>query len=101
VVKYGSVLIPEQPAVPLQRNITLSSQWIVFFGCDMKNGETWSETFFSIGGGFVVKEGESNGGKSAVDLPFPINTSDELLHWCMKGMSIHEVVMENENCLAQ
>jgi L-serine dehydratase len=63
----------------------------------LKNGEAWSETFFSIGGGFVVKEGESNGGKSAVDLPFPINTADELLHWCMNGMSIHEVVMENEN----
>jgi L-serine dehydratase len=63
----------------------------------LKDGESWSETFFSIGGGFVVKEGEEGGSKSAVDLPFPINTSDELLHWCMNGMSIHEVVMENEN----
>lgn len=61
-----------------------------------KNGESRSETFFSTGGGFVVKEGESNGGKAAVDLPFPINTADDLLHWCMKGMAIHEVVMENE-----
>lgn len=63
----------------------------------LKNGDNWSETFFSIGGGFVVKEGENNGGKAAVDLPFPINTADDLLHWCMKGMSIHEVVMENES----
>ena len=62
----------------------------------LQNGESWSETFFSIGGGFVVKEGEPNMGKSAVDLPFPINTADDLLHWCMKGMAIHEVVMENE-----
>ena len=62
----------------------------------LKNGESWSETFFSVGGGFVVKEGEENGGKSAIDLPFPINTADDLLHWCMKGMAIHEVVMENE-----
>ena len=62
----------------------------------LENGETWSETFFSIGGGFVVKEGEANGGKATVDLPFPINTADDLLHWCMKGMAIHEVVMENE-----
>jgi L-serine dehydratase len=44
----------------------------------------------------VVKEGETNGGKASVDLPFPINTADDLLHWCMKGMAIHEVVMENE-----
>ncbi len=62
----------------------------------LENGESWSETFFSIGGGFVVKEGENNGGKLSVDLPFPINTADDLLHWCMKGMAIHEVVMENE-----
>lgn len=67
------------------------------FLVEMKNGESWSETFFSIGGGFVVKEGETNGGKTSVDLPFPINTADDLLHWCMKGMAIHEVVMENES----
>jgi L-serine dehydratase len=66
------------------------------FLVELKNGENWSETFFSIGGGFVVKEGENNGGKASVDLPFPINTADDLLHWCMKGMAIHEVVLENE-----
>jgi len=57
-----------------------------------------SETFFSIGGGFVVKENEDKNKTVVVDLPFPINTSEYLLHWCMKtGLSIHEVVMENEN----
>ncbi len=67
------------------------------FLVQLRNGESWSETFFSVGGGFVVKEGEVNGGKAVVDLPFPINTADDLLHWCMKGMTIHEVVMENES----
>ncbi len=67
------------------------------FLVQLRNGESWSETFFSVGGGFVVKEGEANGGKAVVDLPFPINTADDLLHWCMKGMAIHEVVMENES----
>jgi len=57
-----------------------------------------SETFFSIGGGFVVKENEDKNKTVVVDLPFPINTAEDLLHWCMKtGLSIHEVVMENEN----
>lgn len=56
-----------------------------------------AETWYSIGGGFVVKEGEDVGKKSIVELPFPINTADELLHWCMKtGLSLHEVVLENE-----
>jgi len=63
-----------------------------------KDGHHFSETYYSIGGGFVVKEGESNAKKESVDLPFPVNTSDELLHWCMKtGLAIHEVVMENEH----
>lgn len=63
----------------------------------LKNGDNWSETFFSIGGGFVVKEGEAHGGKPVVQLPFPIDTANDLLHSCMKGMTIHEVVMENES----
>jgi L-serine dehydratase len=61
------------------------------------DGEHIAETFYSIGGGFVVKEGEQ-AGKESVALPFPINTSSELLHWCLKtGMAIHEVVLENES----
>ena len=70
----------------------------VTFLADCKNGEAVSETYYSIGGGFVVKEGEEKSGANNVQLPFPINTSNDLLHWCMKtGMSINEVVMENEN----
>jgi L-serine dehydratase len=64
----------------------------------LKNGESWSETFYSVGGGFVVKEKEERVAKDEVDLPFPINTGDDLLHWCMKtGMPISEVVLENES----
>lgn len=63
----------------------------------LHNGETLAETYYSIGGGFVVKEGEMNTGANDVILPFPINTANDLLHWCMKtGMSISELVMENE-----
>jgi L-serine dehydratase len=33
-----------------------------------------------------------------VTLPFPINTSNELLHWCMKtGMNSSDIVLENES----
>ncbi|MBA4198071.1 MAG: L-serine ammonia-lyase [Chitinophaga sp.] len=68
------------------------------FLIETNNGNHFSETYYSIGGGFVVKEGESHAKKESVDLPFPINTSDDLLHWCMKtGLAIHEVVMENEH----
>jgi len=62
----------------------------------LNNGDSICETYYSIGGGFVVKEGEIDN-KQNIDLPFPVNTSEELLHWCLKtGLAIHEVVMENE-----
>ena len=64
----------------------------------LKNNDTIAETFYSIGGGFVVKEGEDEVAGSAIVLPFPINTADELLHWCMKtGLNISDVVLENEH----
>ncbi|CAN5319067.1 L-serine ammonia-lyase [soil metagenome] len=67
------------------------------FLASFTNGENISETYYSIGGGFVVKENETNS-KAFADLPFPINTADDLLHWCIKtGLPIHEVVMENEH----
>ncbi|HEU4858978.1 MAG TPA: L-serine ammonia-lyase [Chitinophagaceae bacterium] len=70
----------------------------VTFLANFKNGEAISETYYSIGGGFVVKEGEKKSTSTEIQLPFPINTANDLLHWCMKtGMSINEVVMENEN----
>jgi L-serine dehydratase len=68
------------------------------FLVSMQDGRQWSETYYSIGGGFVVKEAETSETQQAVDLPFPIDTADDLLHWCMKtGLAISEVVMENEN----
>lgn len=62
------------------------------------DGEQQAATYYSIGGGFVVKEGEASGGGAAqVDLPFPIDTARQLLQWCIKtGYSISELVMENE-----
>jgi len=64
----------------------------------LNNEEHLAETYYSVGGGFVHKEGEQLNDDSSVVLPFPINDADDLLHWCMKtGMNISEVVMENEN----
>ena len=67
------------------------------FLVELKDGETIAETFYSIGGGFVKKEGQQETNDRSVVLPFPINTNNDLLHWCRStGMSISEIVMENE-----
>ncbi|SFE86831.1 L-serine dehydratase [Chitinophaga sp. CF118] len=63
------------------------------------DGTQQAATYYSIGGGFVVKEGVEKG-KSLiqVDLPFPIDTARQLLQFCIKtGYSISELVMENEH----
>ncbi len=69
----------------------------VMFQAFLTDGTAISETYYSIGGGFVIKEGGQDSSKTEVDLPFPIETANNLLHWCIKtGLKISEVVMENE-----
>lgn len=64
----------------------------------LQDGQTLAETYYSIGGGFVQQEGVSATAQQQMKLTFPINTSEELLHWCRTtGLSIAEVVLENEN----
>lgn len=68
------------------------------FLCKYDDGREVAETYYSVGGGFVVRDGDGNGSAKAVDLPFPIDKAADLLHWCRKtGLLISEVVMENES----
>ncbi len=97
----GEVVIPFDPLVNVQflfsESLPFHPNGITFL-ITLKNGHQFSQTYYSIGGGFVVMEGEAASSKQSIDLPFPINTSEDLLHWCMKtGMSINEVVLENEH----
>lgn len=66
------------------------------FLCTLADGAQLAETYYSIGGGFVVKEGENSAG-TLVDLPYPIDTGSDLLAWCLKtSKTISEVVADNE-----
>ncbi len=46
----------------------------------LKNDDSIAETYYSIGGGFVIKEEEQPAGLQTAQLPFPINTADDILH---------------------
>lgn len=62
----------------------------------LRGGDRFAETYYSVGGGFVVT-GKEKAVAAAPSLPFPVDTAQELLHWCMKtGMGVDEVVLENE-----
>ncbi len=67
------------------------------FLCSYNDGDEIAETFYSIGGGFVVKEGEEDGDGTHVQLPYPIEKAEYLLAACDKtGLDISGVVMLNE-----
>lgn len=69
----------------------------VTFQAFLENGKALSATYYSIGGGFVVKEGEAGREKTLVELPFPVEKAADLLHWCLTtGLKVSEVVLENE-----
>ena len=63
----------------------------------------YSATYYSIGGGFVVKEERINAKKKLEikqQFPFPINTANELLAYTIKyNKTISEIVLENEKSI--
>lgn len=67
----------------------------------LTDGTARSETYYSIGGGFVVREGGETQVHHEVDLPFPVQNARDLLSWCMNtGLKISELVLENETAWA-
>ncbi len=69
----------------------------VMFQALLTDGTAVSETYYSIGGGFVVQEGDAGGAREQLDLAFPIQTASDLLVWCMNtGLKVSELVLENE-----
>jgi L-serine dehydratase len=63
----------------------------------LADGSSDAATYYSIGGGFIVQEGEPADGASTVALPFPIASAKDLLGYCAAhGLTIPEVVWRNE-----
>jgi L-serine dehydratase len=56
------------------------------------------EVWYSIGGGFVVREGDDrDDAASGCEMPFPFRSADQLLAMCRENSrSIEEVVLANE-----
>jgi L-serine dehydratase len=62
-----------------------------------EDNNTIEQIYYSIGGGFVVKEGEDLSKKPRKSVKYDINDGDELLQNCMgAGLTISELVLENE-----
>lgn len=63
----------------------------------LQDGQTYEGFYYSVGGGFVVKEGEDLNPKQKVKLPYPANQPQDMLnHYSRTGRSISAIVWENE-----
>ncbi len=63
----------------------------------LSHRQEWERTYYSVGGGFVVKEGEETTAIQSASLPFPCHQPQDLLSHCMAtGHSIAQLVWENE-----
>jgi L-serine dehydratase len=68
----------------------------MIFRVFLNDGTSKSQSYYSVGGGFVIKEGEEKTTSSVV-MPYPIDIAMDLKSWCASlGYSISEVVMKNE-----
>ena len=62
--------------------------------------QSYESYFYSIGGGFVVKEDQDNSEANSAakrEFPYPIDKADELLKYCLSNnKKISEIVYQNE-----
>src|SRR5271165_4414636 len=64
---------------------------------DLEGGELYSAIFYSVGGGFVVREGEESGSSALKQPPFPFASADALLEIGEREKrAIWQIVLENE-----
>lgn len=98
----------EIPFIP-KENIIFNRKFLEFhpngmtFNATFKDGSKESSSFYSIGGGFTVKEERKNE-KIKIEkfskFPFPIQNGAELGAYCKaENKTISEIVLENEKSL--
>ncbi|WP_055443363.1 L-serine ammonia-lyase [Lacinutrix himadriensis] len=89
-------------------DITFNRKFLPFHSNGMTftasiDGKKKKSTFYSIGGGFVVKEERKNAKKNfeiKCSFPYPIDKGTELLQFCKDlNLPISQVVLENEKSI--
>ncbi|MFQ3301310.1 MAG: L-serine dehydratase, partial [Planktomarina sp.] len=90
----SDILFDYGPALPGHAN------GMVFMATDAQGDVILQQSYYSIGGGFVVTEEDMASGTTTGDIapyPYEFNSANELLDLCAKqGKSIAEVKRENE-----
>lgn len=95
---YGVKDMVLRPLTVLPRH----TNGMTFTVSDADGGNLHQATFFSVGGGFIVREGEEEAAQQELDeskkeLPLPFRTAAELLEHCRNtSLRISDVMLVNE-----
>ena len=86
-----------------EKNIVFHKQFLPFHPNGVRFtastlSEEISETYYSIGGGFICTENDNSVQKELKTIPYPIQNGLELLSYC-KSKKISDIVYENELAL--
>ncbi|HEX8683510.1 MAG TPA: L-serine ammonia-lyase [Ardenticatenaceae bacterium] len=83
-----------------RRSLAYHPNGMTFTAYDHEGQESLQKTYYSVGGGFVVEEGEASNGHQQPDearLPYPFESGEELLALCRTHrLSISQLMLENE-----
>jgi len=110
IKKSKKLILNDEKEIPfdISNNICFNRKFLPFHANGMTftatlEGKKVKATYYSIGGGFVIKEERQNAKKQQAifnTFPYPIQKSAELLDYCHKlNTSISGVVLENEESL--
>ena len=95
---YSVPFIPQENIEFIYKNLPGHPNALTFIA-HLEDGERVEETYYSVGGGFVQREGNNVSGTedhSAI-FPYPVRSEDDLRKWLRKtGLSISEIVLQNE-----
>jgi len=85
----GAIVFHRRKQLPVHSNA-------LSFHAYLDNGKCISRTYYSIGGGYIIEDGEQ-ASESQFSYPYPFDSADSLLQQCKQsGKSIAAVVAANE-----
>jgi L-serine dehydratase len=108
IKRNNEIKLANQYSIPFdaEKAILFNKNFLPFhangmtFTAHLNNGKNYTSTFYSIGGGFVVKEERINAKKKhqiKCAFPFPIQNAEELLQYTItEKKSVSEIVYANE-----
>lgn len=98
----GKVPLPDGPSVPFKvmfntEDIEQAHPNTMTFSASFSDGTEYGGTYYSLGGGFIRREGAEAESKHTVSLPFPVAYATELLEWTeQEGTNIVGISLANE-----